>query len=161
MVNFMDKTTFDWKKYITECMQSTNYCALGTVDEKGVWNNPVFFAWDEQLNLYFISQLHSRHMQNLQKNNSVAVAIYKTEQQGDVAGIQLEGAASILLEDKAAIQHAFDAYFARAGKGSDVQQYIDNPTWIFVQIVPENMYYFDTHFFEEERQKVPLELLIR
>lgn len=156
----MNTTIFDWKKYITECMQSTNYCALATVDDKGVWNNPVFFAWDETYNLYFISQMHSRHMQNLQKNGRVAVAIYKTEQEGDVVGIQLEGTAQILVNNPEAIQHAFDTYFARAGKGSDVQQYIDNPTWVFVQITPEHMYYFDTRFFEEERQEVPLGKLI-
>lgn len=143
-----------------ECMQSTNFCTLGTVDKKGVWTNPVFFAWDNKLNLYFISQMHSRHMQNLQKDGRISVAIYSTEQMGDVAGIQLEGTAQILLNDAPAIQHAFDTYFARAGKGNDVQQYINNPTWIFVQITPEYMYYFDTRFFEEERQEVPLEKLI-
>lgn len=155
----MDTATFDWKKYITECMESTKFCSIATVDDKGVWNNPVFFAWDGQFNLYFISQMHSRHMQNLQKNPRIAVAVYKTEQEGDVAGIQLEGTARILADDKDAIQHAFNTYYARAGKGPDVQQYIHNPTWIFVQITPENMYYFDTRFFEEERQEVPISQL--
>lgn len=156
----MDKATFEWKRYITECMESTKYCSIATVDEKGVWNNPVFFAWDNKFNVYFISQMHSRHMQNLQKNSRIAVAIYNTEQEGDVAGIQLEGSAHILLNDKDAIQHAFDTYFSRAGKGSDVEQYINNPSWIFVQISPEYLYYFDTRFFEEARQEVPISEIV-
>lgn len=156
----MNKDHFDWKKHITECMQSTDYCSIATVDDKGVWSNPVYFAWDEQFNLYFISQMHSRHMQNLKKNPRIAVSIYKTEQKGNVAGIQLEGDAQILLDDKEAIQKAFDTYYGRAGKGPDVQSYIHNPTWIFVKITPESIYYFDTRYFEEERQTVPLDKLI-
>lgn len=155
----MNKDNFAWKKYITECLQSTDYCSIATVDKKGVWSNPVYFAWDEKFNLYFISQMHSRHMQNLKKNRSIAVSIYKTEQKGDVAGIQLEGSAKILLDDKNAIQKAFDTYYGRAGKGPDVQSYINNPTWYFVKIIPENIYYFDTKYFGEERQTVPLNKL--
>lgn len=140
---------------MTECMQSTHYCCIATLGESGVWANPVFFAWDDGWSLYFISQMHSRHMQNVQKNSRVSVAIYNTEQKRDVAGIQLEGTAHIITDDKEAIKRAFDIYYGRAGKGPDVQGYISNPTWIFVKVTPENMYYFDTRFFGEERQEVP------
>lgn len=156
-----DKSTFDWKKYLLECMNSTDYCCVATVDDNGVWANPVYFAWDDQFNLYFISQMHSRHMQNLTKKTKIAVSIYKTEQKGDVVGIQLEGTAKIILDDKKEIQHAFDTYYGRAGKGPDVQGYMNNPTWIYVKIMPEHIYYFDTRFFDEERQEVPLGKLMR
>lgn len=156
-----DKHNFDWKKYLLECMNSTDYCCIATVDKKGVWSNPVYFAWDEQFNLYFISQMHSRHMQNLNKNPRIAISIYKTEQKGDVVGIQLEGTAKILHEEdgKEEIQHAYDTYYGRAGHGPNVQQYINNPTWLYVKITPEQIYYFDTRFFDEERQEVPIEKL--
>lgn len=156
-----NKDRFDWKKHLLECMESTDYCCIATVDAKGVWSNPVYFAWDEKFNLYFISQMHSRHMQNLQKNPRIAVSIYKTEQKGNVIGIQLEGAAKIISESdgKAEIQHAYDVYYGRAGHGPDVQGYIDNQTWLYVKITPEQIYYFDTRFFNEERQKVPLDKL--
>lgn len=94
----VDKSNFDWKKYLTDCMQSTEYCCIATVDPKGVWSNPVYFSWDDNFNFYFISQMHSRHMQNIQKNQRISAAIYKTEQKGDIAGIQLEGTAKILTE---------------------------------------------------------------
>lgn len=151
--------SFNWKKYIDEALQATEYCCLATVDQKGVWSNPVYYAWDDQYNLYFISQMHSRHMQNLTKNSRVAISVFKTEQKGDVVGIQLEGDAEILLDDTEAIQHAFTIYHGRTGGGEDVQQYINDPTWIFVKVIPERLYYFDTRFFEEERQQVPLQLL--
>lgn len=157
----MSAENFDWRKHIIECMQSTNYCSIATVDPKGVWSNPVYFAWDEKLNIYFISQLSSRHMQNMQKNSKIAISIYKTEQKGDIVGIQLEGRAHILSEHdgKSDIQHAFDVYYGRAGHGTDVQSYINNPTWLYVKVTPEQIYYFDTRFFEEERQLVPIDTI--
>lgn len=157
-----NKSTFDWKKYLLECMNSTDYCCIATVDKKGVWTNPVYFALDNQFNLYFISQIHSRHMQNLLKSTRIAVSVYKTEQKGDVVGIQLEGTAKIIskVDSKEEIQHAYDTYYGRAGHGPDVQGYINNPTWLYIKIIPEQIYYFDTRFFDEERQLVPMNKLI-
>lgn len=154
----VSKDNFDWKKYLLECIKSTDYFCIATIDEKnGVWSNPVYFAWDANFNFYFISQMHSRHMQNLSRDPKIAISIYKTEQKGDVAGIQLEGRAKILSEkdSKEEIQHAYETYYGRAGHGPDVQHYINNPTWLYVKIVPEKVYYFDTRFFGEERQEVP------
>ncbi len=156
----VSKENFEWKKYLLECLNSTDYCCIATMDKKGVWSNPVYFAWDNEFNLYFISQMHSRHMQNLSKNSRIAVSIFKTEQKGDVIGIQLEGTASILAKhDRKEVQHAYDTYYKRAGHGPDVQGYINNPTWLYVKITPESIHYFDTRFLKEERQSVPLDTL--
>lgn len=84
------------------------------------------------------------------------MAIYKTNQTDHVVGSYLEGTANILTES-AEIEEAHKIYFNRAGTGEDVQQYINNPTWIFVKVIPDHLYYFDTRFFEEERVEVPLD----
>ena len=101
-------------------------------------------------------------MENLEKDHRIAVAIYSTEQStfGDVAGIQLDGNAYILT-DKQEVERAYNIYYGRKysdtgtnpKKGTDA--YINNPEWIFVKIVPEHTYYFDTRFFDEVRQEVP------
>lgn len=98
-------------------------------------------------------------MQNIKKSGKVAVSIYSTQQKTDVCGVQIEGVAEILT-DKHKTQKAFDIYYRRAGKQADVQNYINNPTWIFVKITPKNIYYFDTRYFGEERQLVPMDKLI-
>jgi len=159
----MKTNKFNWKKYIDEALNATDYCSIATVDKKGAWSNPVYFAWDHKYNLYFISQMQSRHMQNIKGDGRIAVSIYKTEQKGDVVGIQLEGTAHILSEkdSKKEIQHAFETYYGRAGHGPDVQGYINNPTWLYVKITPSRIYYFDTRFFDEERQEVPLHELTK
>lgn len=87
----MKSRSLDWKKYLIECLDSTTFCCIATVDPKGVWANPVYFAYDEKFNLYFISQMCSRHMQNLKKDPRISVAIYKTEQKEDVVGIYRRG----------------------------------------------------------------------
>jgi nitroimidazol reductase NimA-like FMN-containing flavoprotein (pyridoxamine 5'-phosphate oxidase superfamily) len=163
MIDYMiDSKNFDWKKYLSECLNSTDYCCIATVDGKGVWSNPVYFAWDNNFVFYFISQMNSRHMQNLDKNQRIAFSVYKTEQKDNVVGIQIEGMAKILSpkDSKEEIQHAYDTYYGRAGSGPDVQGYINNPTWLYVKIIPEKIYYFDTRFFEEERQEVPISKLL-
>ncbi|MBI4091646.1 MAG: pyridoxamine 5'-phosphate oxidase family protein [Candidatus Levybacteria bacterium] len=154
----MKTNKFNWKKYIDEALAATDYCSIATVDKNGVWSNPAYFAWDHKYNLYFISQMKSRHMQNIKADNRTSVSIYKTEQKDDVLGIQLEGAAKILSEkdSKEEIQHAFETYYGRAGRGPDVQGYINNPIWLYVKITPLRIYYFDTRFFDEERKEVPL-----
>ena len=102
-------------------------------------------------------------MQNIKSDGRIAVSIYKTEQKDNVIGIQLEGVAKILSENdgKEAIQHAYETYYGRAGHGPDVQGYINNPTWLYVKITPSQIYYFDTRFFGEKRQEVPLQELIK
>ncbi|HZX49536.1 MAG TPA: pyridoxamine 5'-phosphate oxidase family protein [Candidatus Paceibacterota bacterium] len=155
---------FDWKKYIGECLESTKYCALATNDPEGVWVNPVYFAYDSSYNFYFISQLESRHMKNIAKNAQVSVGIYSTQQTGgDVVGIQLIGEAHAL-GNEADIQKAYEVYYGRKNPETkrDLEKsesdFMGSSAWHLVQIVPAKMYYFDTRFFEEVRQQVPLPL---
>lgn len=150
---------FDWHKNLLECLESTKYCSLATVDSKGVWSNSVYFAWDKEFNFYFISQMSSRHMQNINKNSRISLSIYSTEQNDSHIGIQLEGTATILTDQssKEEVKHAYDTYFGRSGHAPDFENYYtSNPKWLYVKIVPENIYYFNDGVFDEERQLVPL-----
>lgn len=108
-------------------------------------------------------------MKSLENNPVVAVAIYNTKQStfDDVAGIQLCGTATILTEADDVVK-AYAAYYGRkypttnkneSGKAADA--YMGNTEWLFVKIVPKDMYYFDTRFFDEERKEVPREVFER
>lgn len=63
-----DPKTFDWKKYVTECLDSTCFCTFATRDENGVWANPVYFAYDNKFNIYYISPPNARHMKNTRED---------------------------------------------------------------------------------------------
>ncbi len=160
---------FDWNAYLSECFHSTEYLCLATIDgEQGVWSSPVYFAWDTAFGLYFISLPNSRHMKNIILDGRVAVSIYPTSQSthGDVIGAQIEGVATIL-KDREAIKNAYATYFGRVypekGKSDDKtpDDFMQQDSWRFVKITPKNVWYFDTRFFDEEkqgRQLVPREL---
>ena len=64
--------------------------ALSTLGDDGSWINPVAFAYNEKMELYFISMMESKHTQNILTNPNVSVAIFRTERfpDGDVMGLQ-------------------------------------------------------------------------
>lgn len=162
----MIEVTFDWTGSIKETLESTFYCSLATYGPEGAWVNPVYFAYDGDFNLYFISMPASRHMQNIGAGAPVAVAIYSTDQPpgSDVRGIQLSGWAQPI--DDADVEAACDIYYGRSGAAAAVGGRPDasehrgpHATWKFVKVAVEEMYYFDTHHFDEVkdgRQLVPL-----
>ncbi len=155
---------FNWKKYLDTCLESTDFCCMATVDKKSkVWSNPVYFAWDNNYNIYLISMLKSRHMQNLATQKNISVSIYSTDQKpgGDVFGIQLEGEGRIV-DDLKSVKEAYKVYFKRRfpktgiAKSKKPEDCIGpHAVWKFVKITPKSLYYFDTRFFDEERQSVP------
>lgn len=168
--------SFDWLHHLRETLDSTYYLSLATHGADGdgghggVWVNPVYFAWDEAFNLYFISMPASRHMRYIGDGAPVAVAVYATDQPpgGDVRGIQLSGWAAPLADSE--VPEACKIYYGRAGAAEalggeepDASSHMgDAATWKFVKIVPVEMYYFDTRYFDEVkqgRQLVPLEQL--
>ncbi len=154
------KANFDWDKYLKECLESTAYCSLATIGSKGVWSNPVYFAYDKNYNLYFISMPSSLHIQNIKENPNIAVSIYSTNQDthGEIFGMQLDGKANILDDEEVVLAHHI--YYGRVyPDGKHNKKPEENmgikAEWKFVKIAPLNLYYFDTRFFGEQRQKVP------
>ena len=138
--------------------------ALATHGEKGLWVNPVFFAWDEQYNFYFISQLDCKHMENISSNDEVCCTIFVTAQENDFFGAYLSGNAKLLTEDNAEKKIADDVYYGRIypndtqGKERNADGYRNDPTWHFVKIELTGLWYFDTRYFEENRVAVPDEI---
>jgi uncharacterized protein YhbP (UPF0306 family) len=82
------------KAIATQIIESSTYLSLGTTDGKEPWVNAVFFASDEDLNLYFTSYNDSVHCQNILKNPHVAVAIFDSHiipGSGRAQGVQIKG----------------------------------------------------------------------
>ncbi len=162
-----DLASFEWGNYLNNCLESTEYLCLATVDgESGVWSNPVYFSWDTHLNIYFISLPNARHMHNLIQDPRASVSIYPTNQlsQGEVFGMQAEGRAEILTT-KEDISAAYALYYRRVDPKTQQSEHqplesflLGISAWQFVKFSPEKIYYFDTRFFDEEqqgRQEVP------
>ena len=158
----------DWNKQVKEALERTHFMALSTVGKDGVWTCPVFFSYDNKLNLYFKSIPTSKHMQNIMQNPELSLAIFSTTRlpEGDVVGLQIKGVAKIL-KTREEVDAAAKINYARSRPEIDYKTKVDehlgeNAVWNFVKITPIEAWYFDTRFFDEEkdgRQKVPLEKL--
>ncbi|HEY1096473.1 MAG TPA: pyridoxamine 5'-phosphate oxidase family protein, partial [Alphaproteobacteria bacterium] len=159
----------NWSELVENCLRSTDYLCLATHGPAGVWSSPVYYAWDEEFNLYFMSMAKSRHMQNIDDNHDIALSIYATDQDtsGDVTGLQISGLAKIV-EDEAVIKQAFEVYFRRVIDSNSVtygdkidSPYAYNPDWIFVKVTPQTIWLFDSKHFGNHRQEVPLADIVK
>lgn len=93
------------------------YCNLSTCSVDGFpWASPVFFAYDDSLNIYWSSAIAAQHSQNIYSNHGrVAIAIYdSSHQEGAVEGVYFDGCAFELNQDYA--QTAFSLLSSRAKK---------------------------------------------
>jgi uncharacterized protein YhbP (UPF0306 family) len=141
----------DWNKLVKEALDRTEFMAISTVGEDGSWTNPVQYGYSEKLNLYFVSMMDAKHVQNLLKDPRVSAAIYKTERfpgpAGDVLGLQLKGTAKHLT-DLTEINEAIRCY---GGRPSD--------PWNFFKITLTELWCFDSRIFGERRERVNLETI--
>ncbi len=151
----------DWNDLITACLNSTEFMALSTYGNQGLWVNPVYFAWDDHYNLYFISQMDCKHMDNIASNPEVACAIFPTNRPAgdDVFGTYIKGKAK-LAQTSEEIVIADTIYYERvcsAGESGEKEAdtYRADPSWKFVKISLTGMWYFDTRYFNENRVDVP------
>ena len=153
-----------WKNLINDCFSSTCFMALSTYGTDGLWVNPVYFAWDDNFNLYFISELDCRHMRNIQSSAEVACAVFPTNQNNDVFGAYIRGNATIVSKDNPDWKIADKTYYDRVYPDDPNYELRNAPTcyrqkdsWHLVKITINELSYFDTRYFEEIRVTVPLE----
>ena len=151
---------FNWPVAIKSALEATPFMALATHGPHGMWNNAVHFAYDNDVNIYFISQPGSRHMQNIRESEEVALAIFSTGQPavGDVVGLQIHGQATLVPGDQ--LESAHKIYYARSPEIPGIGVSLDNyqgpdAPWKFVKVTPDEIGLFDTKHFGAERQIAP------
>tara|TARA_B100000508_G_C11465122_1_gene281324 strand:- start:5275 stop:5772 length:498 start_codon:yes stop_codon:yes gene_type:complete len=155
----------NWSEKIKDALDRTEFMALSTQGENGSWVCPVAFSYDESVNLYFISLMDSVHVKNLLKNDSVSVAIYRTERfgDGDVIGLQAVGNVKHVTESEE-LSVCSGYYFGRNEDNDSFRDSIsaekgEGAGWQFFKITLDQMWYFNSFEYGEKRMKVPLETL--
>ncbi len=118
--------------------QSTLALATAALDNGSPQVAPLFFASDDDFNLYWISDPDSRHSANLADWNDAAAAIYaQTWDWTGIKGVQIEGDAEPVRDDNER-QRALDLYTAKfpfvTGRFTELIQqsviYVLRPRWI-------------------------------
>lgn len=115
-----------WKPYRTysekarHVIETNNYVTVATTDNEGnPWAAPVFFAYDKDYNLYFLSAVDSRHAENLAQNPNIAAVIFdSTSPVGQSDGVQLEG--KVIPVERKAVAKVINIYCKRLFPNSDV-----------------------------------------
>ena len=108
-----------WKPYRTysekarHVIETNNYVTVATTDNEGnPWAAPVFFAYDKDYNLYFLSAVDSRHAENLAQNPNIAAVIFdSTSPVGQSDGVQLEG--KVIPVERKAVAKVINIYCKR------------------------------------------------
>lgn len=130
----------EMRPVLREFLQSQSTLALATaaLDNGSPQVAPLFFASDDDFNLYWVSDPDSRHSANLADWNDAAVAIYApTWAWNGIKGVQLEGDAMPVTDD-AERARALELYTAKfpfvTGKFADLIAqsviYVLRPRWL-------------------------------
>jgi len=89
----------DVEKIIREYIDKTVHMSLATVKDNKPWVCEVHFAYDDKLNLYFVSRLDTRHCQEISANPFVAGNIIRQHDLEELPhGIYFEGKAEVIID---------------------------------------------------------------
>jgi len=116
---------------VREALGRTEIMALSTLGPDGPWTSPVQFRFNDKLELFFLSMLQAKHVQNIMQDARVSVAIYSHPgPPGGNLGLQIKGRAEHQREESAP------------------------DGWQSFRIVPEEVWCFDSRVFGHERRRV-------
>lgn len=78
-----------------EILSTIRYATIATASKDGKpWNTPVAHTFDDNLNLYWVSDKENRHSKNVRENENIAIVIYSsTVAAGSEAGVYFEAKA--------------------------------------------------------------------
>ncbi|MBD3646805.1 MAG: pyridoxamine 5'-phosphate oxidase family protein, partial [Pseudomonadales bacterium] len=66
--------------FVRALIERNRYLTLSTTDGDEPWIAPLEYICDENMNLYFFSPETSAHAKHIERNSSLAVAIFDAEQ---------------------------------------------------------------------------------
>jgi uncharacterized protein YhbP (UPF0306 family) len=89
----MDNQTAKTIELVKEVLTRSYLMSLAIVDEGGVWVADVIYVFDDELNIYWMSDPDVRHSQAILKNDKVSGTITTSGPQEQNMGIQFSGVA--------------------------------------------------------------------
>ena len=152
----------DLRRLISNYLKEAKLMQIATAKDNKPWVATVWYAYDEDLNIYFISRRSRRHSLELKENPNVAGAIAKSHETLGVKtrGIQFEGKASEVPLPE--LPRAFRLFTKRFPKTKafikSVKDIIKNITQHrFYKIKPSRIVLFDeVNFPDNPRQELKL-----
>ncbi len=141
---------------IREYIPQIIHLSLATTKDNKPWVCEVHFAYDDELNLYFMSGLDSRHSQEILNNPYVAGNIVTQHHKNQkVRCVDFEGKVEII-RDIERDDAGFKAYTARFDKDESFLEKIkkDENAGLF-KITVSDYYLFDSYGADRGKQHLP------
>lgn len=106
-----------YQKKAIEIIRGNIYMTIASASKNGKpWISPVFFAYDQHYNLYWVSNKNSRHSDLIRENPQVAVVIFDSRApEGEGDGVYFEAKVEELSK-KSEIKHAMEVLNKRVTK---------------------------------------------
>ena len=148
----MTLTRDQLQKYIFDYLSKNRRMTLATSEDNVPWAATVMFAYDPDLNFYFISVSDSRKTKNLMTNPRVSAAVNEyIHKAGYTIGLQIEGKAIMLNKERD--RRELEIFRKRFDWADDFLH--DHELY---KIIPEKIYYLDDEKFGPSGRE---ELIIR
>ena len=148
----------DLKKLIIDYLEHARLMQVATSKDNQPWVCSVYFAYDDELNLYWLSKLDRRHSLEIEQNEKVAGTIVLPHTPGDkVRGLQFAGIAKKLVGEE--LKQGLNVYAKRMGTKEEKQQSILDGTLghTIYKIKPSVFVLFDEqNFLDNPRQEFML-----
>jgi uncharacterized protein YhbP (UPF0306 family) len=143
------------EKIVREYIEQIIHMSLGTSADGKPWVCEVHFAYDDDLNLYFLSAKDRRHSQEIEQNPNVAGNIVtQHHKRQKVRGVYFEGTAQ-RLENMDESSIAYKTYVERLGGWDGMLAEISNDGDAAIyKISVDSFYVFDS--YEKGRGKFQL-----
>ncbi len=148
----------DRKKLVKEYLESARLMQVATSVADQPWACSVYFAFDDDFNLYWLSKPTRRHSKEIAQNEKVAGTVVLPHYPGDkVRGIQFQGIAKELTgeEARAGLAVYSDRHGLRQERIEAILERTDGHTCY--RITPTLFVLFDeVNFPDDPRQEIPV-----
>lgn len=143
----------DIKQLIKEVLDKGYLMSLATIDDKGVWVADLIYVYDNNLNIYWMSDPDVRHSQAILNNGNVAGTITISSQGEDNLGIQFSGKAEKVKESRhdLAVKHYSKRKKPIPKETDDVLQ---GDSWYV--LIPKKIELINEKLFGFEKQKLEI-----
>lgn len=147
-----------------EIIKQIKYATLATVTPDGLpWNSPVAHQYDDELNIYWVSDKEGQHSRNVTSNDRAFIVIYdSTVAEGDGEGVYIQASVA-QVTDPAEILRV-----RRMKKGSHFEQspdsFLGDSIRYMYKAVPEKIWLNDAEikdgvFIRDYRVDISLETI--
>jgi len=133
------------KSELKQTIADNRHMVIATSSKAGnPWVSPVFFAYDEDYNLYWASEKTSRHSKLIQENANIAIVIFDTGPDTDDSRAVYFEASAQELNDKAEAQHAAHIFNARVIKEKfkvkNMEDVLGDGAWRLYKATPTKVF---------------------